>query len=163
MLVKPVPPSLSDVSAVIFHGLIRTLAGWECTLPNQACLVKHRRRRGRGHGWLGRLDTQRSRDPEKERKRGRETSSTHLQTGRASGGICNLNANDLFQGGMSKGELTRSGSNAGTSRPPSASLHSQTSFAASSPPQLPHLSRVNCFGVESCWHFNVKHLLPSQP
>lgn len=143
MLVKPVPPSLSDVSAVIFHGLIRKLAGWECTLPNQACLAKHRRRRGRGHGWLGRRDT------ERWRKRGRPRARTCRQavpaetTGRASGGwsVTSMLMTCLRAG---EGELTRSGSNAGTSRPPSASLHSQTYFTASSRPRLPRLSRVNC-------------------
>ena len=104
MLVKPAPASLSDVSAVIFHRLIRTLSGWECTLPNQACLAKHRRRRGRGHGWLDKLD----------RERG-ETTLARVQTGRTGGdespsrwgvwGLCNLNANDLFQGRMCQGPL----------------------------------------------------------
>lgn len=110
-----------------------------------------------------------ARHREIERKRGRPRARTCRQaapaetTGRASGGWgCNLNANDLFQGGMSKGELTRWGSNAGTPRPPSASLHSQTYFTASSRPRLPRLSGVNCLSVESCWHFIVKHLMPSQ-
>lgn len=79
-----------------------------------------------------------ARHREMERKRGRSRERTCRQAGRAGG--CNLNANDL--NGMSKGELTRSGSNAGTSRPPSASLHSQTYFTASSRPRL---SRVNCW------------------
>lgn len=74
--------------------------GWKYTLPNQACLVKHWRRRV----WLDESDkTERPHSYTDKQHSGHQCLDEGGEiSDRAGGGLCSLNANDVFQGGMCK-------------------------------------------------------------